>query len=85
VIAYDGITLQEAQWLSQYALELAAIRPEQVLKRLFRALSQRFDPHELEAAAAVAIADGGGVAVELDTISFSTDAGDGDGGGDAFG
>ena len=34
---------EEAAWLSQHALELAAIRPEQVLKRLFRALNRKVD------------------------------------------
>jgi len=37
----DGIDVSEAKWLSVYALELAAIRPEQVLKRLYRAVNKR--------------------------------------------
>jgi hypothetical protein len=37
----EGITAEEAEWLSRYTLELAAIRPEQVLKRLFRAINRR--------------------------------------------
>ena len=40
VFAGDGITAKEAAWLSSHALELAAIRPEQVLKRLFKALNR---------------------------------------------
>lgn len=36
--AADGIDAKEAQWLSQYSLELAAVRPEDVLKRLFRGI-----------------------------------------------
>jgi DNA-directed RNA polymerase subunit RPC12/RpoP len=35
-----GLTSVEARWLSKHALELAVIRPEQVLKRLFRAMNQ---------------------------------------------
>jgi hypothetical protein len=35
-----GISPDEAQWLSRNRLELAVIRPEQVVKRLFRAMSQ---------------------------------------------
>jgi len=35
-----GISPDEAQWLSRHRLELAVIRPEQVVKRLFRAMSQ---------------------------------------------
>ena len=34
-----GITAPEARWLSRHILELAAIRPEQVLKRLYRAIN----------------------------------------------
>jgi DNA-directed RNA polymerase subunit RPC12/RpoP len=37
----NGISVQEARWLSEHKLELAAIRPEQVLKRLFRAISRQ--------------------------------------------
>lgn len=36
-----GITQKEAEWLSRYTLELAAIRPEQVLRRLFAAVSRQ--------------------------------------------
>lgn len=36
-----GISEEEARWLSTYRLELAAIRPEQVVKRLFRAISRQ--------------------------------------------
>lgn len=35
-----GITPVEARWLSRHRLELAVIRPEQIVKRLFRAMSQ---------------------------------------------
>lgn len=35
-----GISPDEAKWLSQHRLELAVIRPEQIVKRLFRAMSQ---------------------------------------------
>ena len=40
----QGIDVSEAKWLSVYALELAAIRPEQVLKRLYRAVNKRATP-----------------------------------------
>jgi hypothetical protein len=36
-----GISEEEARWLSTYRLELAAIRPEQVVKRLFKAISRQ--------------------------------------------
>jgi uncharacterized membrane protein YgcG len=34
----NGISEAEAEWLNQHTLELAAIRPEQVLKRMYKAL-----------------------------------------------
>jgi uncharacterized membrane protein YgcG len=41
VQAGNGISEQEARWLSENRLELAVIRPEQVLKRLFKAISRQ--------------------------------------------
>lgn len=35
-----GLSAWEAKWLATYRLELAVIRPEQVVKRLFRAINQ---------------------------------------------
>jgi uncharacterized membrane protein YgcG len=35
-----GISAREAEWLSAQALELAVIRPEQVLKRLYKAMKR---------------------------------------------
>ena len=35
-----GLSAWEARWLAKYRLELAVIRPEQVVKRLFRAINQ---------------------------------------------
>lgn len=35
-----GISSREAAWLSAHALELAVIRPEQVLKRLYKAMTR---------------------------------------------
>jgi hypothetical protein len=35
-----GISPEEARWLSKHTLELAAIRPEQIIKRLFRAMNR---------------------------------------------
>jgi hypothetical protein len=75
VFTGDGITAKESAWLSQYALELAAIRPEQILKRLFTALNRASEPKR----------DGDDDGVWYDSSSFSSDAGDSDGGDDAFG
>lgn len=48
-----GITAAEAAWLSDYSLELAAIRPEQVLKRLFAAINNKPEPETLTQDSAV--------------------------------
>lgn len=81
----DGLTETEAAWLTKYRLEMAAARPEQVLKRLFRGLGAHKDTPTTT--------DGttGGV---MYCSSFDSGGGDagggadgigGDGGGDAFG
>ncbi len=72
VDASPGLSESERGWLSRYSIELAVIRPEQVIKRLFRAFS---GDHE-------SVADG---EVYVDVMSFSADAGSSDGGGDSFG
>ena len=88
----EGIRLAEAQWLSSYALELAAIRPEQVLKRLFRAITRQHDADATtdDEAMDVWVATGGdsggsGSSVLIDSDSFGCDAAAADGGGDSFG
>jgi len=78
VLAGEGVTAQEAAWLSRHLLELAVIRPEQVLKRLFRVINRKIERKRESGS------DGdGGVSFEWD--SFNSDAGDADGGGDGFG
>ena len=76
-----GISEEEAKWLSGRVLELAVVRPEQLLKRLFAALNRNLGP-EATAAAAATGSDGGW---EMDVVSLSSEAGDSDGGFDAFG
>lgn len=44
VAAAVGISQKDAQWLSQFALELAVIRPEQILRRLFKAINRANKP-----------------------------------------
>jgi len=39
----EGVTAEEAEWLVRYRLELAAVRPEQVLKRVFAGLRAHAD------------------------------------------
>jgi len=76
VEATQGISTDEARWLSKSRLELAVIRPEQVLKRLFLAISRKSgDLGET-------MVTGG---VVSDESSFGSDAGTSDGGADSFG
>lgn len=63
----------ERAWLSKYTLELAAIRPEQIIKRLFRAMSNMDE---------VPLVDG---VYFYDSSAFGSDASASDGGGDSFG
>lgn len=43
VKACDAISPREAKWLGKYRSEIAAITPDQLIKRLFRAMSQDID------------------------------------------
>jgi DNA-directed RNA polymerase subunit RPC12/RpoP len=56
-----GISAEEAGWLSRHQLELAVIRPEQIVKRLFRAMSQS----QQAARAPSAVAEGRGTRTRL--------------------
>ena len=90
-----GISAAEQEWLSKHAFELAAIRPEQVIKRLFRAMSASPDGGDSGSGSDGGGGDGGsgassgerdgGAEVVHDTDSFSNSASDSDGGGDSFG
>jgi hypothetical protein len=90
----DAVTQEEAEWLSKYSLELAAIRPEQVLKRLYRAINRRADDPDPRRTAdndsssgSSGCGGGGGDGgrVDTDSDSFGADAGDGEGSADGFG
>lgn len=90
----EGITKEEAEWLSLYTLELAAIKPEQVLKRLFRAINRKNEIESDTGGGSGLLLDIGGderdrcngvAEVEMDSDSFGSDAGDSDGGADSFG
>jgi len=81
----DGIDAAEAEWLTRYRLELAAVRPEQVIKRLFAGLQAHAadDPRTADMAGAVTTCgafDAGGYGGDA-----SGGGADGTGGGDAFG
>jgi uncharacterized membrane protein YgcG len=70
----QGITDEEAAWLSQYALELAAIRPEQVLKRLYRAVNNKPDDKRRRDDDGGGGGDGSGSSTSSDGRSGNTQA-----------
>ncbi|HWN66829.1 MAG TPA: hypothetical protein VNM90_04265 [Haliangium sp.] len=75
VAEHPALTEDERTFLAENTVELAAIRPEQLIKRLFRAMT-------LLPAAAGSGGDGGG---SDGTMVWTTEAHASDGGGDAFG
>ena len=77
----EGVTAEEYAWLRRYRLSLAAVRPEQVIKRLFRAISER----KTDSVALTTTGGDSGPVSHVDTVIFSTDATSSDGGGDNFG
>lgn len=85
----DGIKPAEAEWLGKYNLELAAIRPDQVLKRLFRAMNRQPDDDSGGSDGDGGIVfiddDRGESSVIEDQDSFSIDASADDSGADSFG
>lgn len=82
----DGIRPDEADWLSKHRLELAAARPEQVLKRLFAGLQAHAndDPRDTSSGSVTYCGafDTGGYGGDGNG-AMSADGGDG--GADAFG
>jgi hypothetical protein len=78
----DGINAEEAEWLVKNKLELAAARPEQILKRLFAGLQAHAndDPRTGDTTGAVMTCG----AFDAGGYGGDGDAG-GDGGADAFG
>jgi hypothetical protein len=76
VAEHPALTEEERKFLEVHTAELAAIRPEQLVKRLFRAMTI------LPAAAASSSGDGGGAG---GITVWTTDASASDGGDDAFG
>lgn len=75
------LTRHERAWLASYALELAAIRPEQIIKRLYAAIAS--DAPLQSASEYIDISGGGDFYV--DSASFSSEASTSDGGDDSFG
>ena len=75
-VTFPDLTTEENVWLSQYSLELAAMRPEQVIKRLFRAMTQP---------GTQVSTDDGAIFFFVGGSFGGSDAGTSDGGGDSFG
>jgi len=80
----QSVTAREAGWLGRWALELAAIRPEQVLKRLYKAINRASGRSSDDWDSDGSTSPGGG-AVDRDDDAFSADAADSDGSADGFG
>jgi hypothetical protein len=76
-----GVTAEEAAWLAVHTLELAVIRPEQVMKRLFRAMTRADESSAADGSGG----SGGDGGVYVDGDSFAADADASDGGADSFG
>ena len=74
VPAGQGVDAAEAAWLSRHSLELAVIPPEQVIKRLFRAVSAPINRSDAQREGFL-----------IDRASFKVQARASDGGADSFG
>lgn len=76
-----GTTGKEQKWLDRFSVELAAIRPEQVIKRLYATIvaDDKLEP----ASEYVEVLEGGDYFVE--SHAFHSDADAADGGADGFG
>jgi DNA-directed RNA polymerase subunit RPC12/RpoP len=79
MVTFSNLSTEQNAWLQKYQLELAAIRPEQVIKRLFRAMTQP--------GTEVSLGDGVTYysAESFGSDSPHADASSSDGGGDSFG
>jgi len=86
-VAGAAVSAKEAEWLSRFTLELAAVRPEQVLKRLYKAINRKEsegDGDSGTSGVSGTTGDGGG-SWSTDSSSFSSDASASEGAGDGFG
>ena len=79
-----GISADEASWLARNTLALAVVVPEQIIKRLFRAISI-VEEHQEDRPSAGGSSDSGGSGGGDISFEFDHDADDSDGGGDSFG
>jgi DNA-directed RNA polymerase subunit RPC12/RpoP len=80
VTAGDGIRPDEARWLNRNMLALAVVIPEQIIKRLFRAIGLAEEREDTSSGG-----DSGSGGGSDSGLEFELDADLGDGGGDSFG
>ena len=80
----EGISEAEAEWLNKQTLELAALRPEQVLKRLYKAMHRDDSDNGGDSGSSGSSSDGQGQ-VKHDNDSFTYEASDIDSDADGFG
>lgn len=83
------VTAEEREWLDKHTCELAGLRPDQIIKRLYRAMASAPDlslgkyPNLAAAAAAAGLVVAGGYYVDQNALRSKAQASDG--GGDSFG
>lgn len=78
---HPALTEPEREWLSKHWMAVAVLTPEQVIKRLFRAINRMPEMADAAGAGGGGSGGSGGDAV----ILWTTDAHASDGGGDSFG
>ena len=78
-----GISSAELEWLARYNCELAVLRPEQILRRLFRAMNKSDESDSGSSGGDSGGSGDGGV--QTDEDSFTVDVSADDSGSDAFG
>lgn len=80
-----GINRDELDWLGRYTVELAVLRPDQILRRLFRSMNK---DEQQDSSSGSSGGDSGGSfdsSVQTDEESFQIDGSLDDGGADGFG
>jgi hypothetical protein len=80
----DGLTPADERWLRRWQLSLFAIRPEQLLRRLYRAIVEAERPEAERSALTQRSGDSSGGDVVI-LPGFGGDAGPSEGDGDGFG
>jgi hypothetical protein len=87
VASHPALTESERAWLCTRKMELAAVRPEQIIKRLFRAMKRGAEASDTRSSSSSGSDGSTGVAAGVLYVDsdFTSDADASDGGGDSFG